>query len=166
MKHALGDYAMKSRMRFLATGLMGVLALGIAIPQDSVPQDSVLQERQATEVDTPMAVEMKLLEEGMKLLRRQVKDPSKHAAALELVVSMQAASLKCKTLIPVMAANIAETNRTKFVDEYRMQMAVFLQRLLELEITLLKGDSEKAYLLYQELDDLKNKGHEQFVQEG
>ncbi len=115
--------------------------------------------------ETPLMLQMQVIGGGMKGLRRSLRDPEKDAASLEIVLEMQAASQLAKVEVPLAAAQVPEAERAAFVSEYRQEMVVMQQLLLELELALLRGDAENAQTIYKRLKAVEEEGHEAFTVE-
>ncbi len=149
---------MESRRHLFGLFALVLLSLPLlaAMNQDPAPHDPD---------ETPLMLQMQELKAGMKGLRRSVRDPEKYGEALETVLTMQASAQLAKLEIPVMAAGLPEAERPAFNLAYRQDMVVMQQLLLELELALLRGDSENAQAIYKRLKTLEEEGHEHFTVE-
>lgn len=114
--------------------------------------------------DTELAKQMEIIDEGMKKLRRSLRQPEQNAESLEMIAKMQAATVASKGMVPVMAKSVPEAERAKFIAAYRKDMAAMLAEIAQLEIALLDGDNKKAQELHKSLSDREDSGHEKFTQ--
>jgi len=142
---------------YLPFALASVLALGALFGrQDAAP---------AAE-EEPLVAQMKLIEEGMKALRRSVRAPERRAESLEWAVKLQAAAQACKVLPLPMAKELEGVEREALETAYRKEMIGFVAELLELELALLDGDVERARASHGRLSEMEDTGHERFVEDG
>ncbi len=106
------------------------------------------------------------LESALKKLRRSIRKEEEDAASLASLQRIQEAALRCKTLVPALAADLPEAERPAFLRAYRREMAAFLEKAVACEIALLDGDREKARALQKALADMETPAHERFTADG
>jgi len=109
---------------------------------------------------------MLVIEEELGRLRRALRDERERPQALLHIVAIERAALAAKDEAPLMAATRPEAARAAFVAAYRKEMIVLLSRLLALETAVLDGDGEAAKLLFEEIREMEDSGHERFTEEG
>lgn len=132
----------------------------------STPHSALRAQEGGEAEETELARRMEVVEEGMKFLRRGLRDPEARDECLARIVSMEEAALACKGLVPAMAAQVPEAEREAFVRAYRRDMAELLIGILRLEQAVLDGDVEAARARWRELSDLEDAGHERFTEDG
>jgi soluble cytochrome b562 len=133
-----------------------------AVRAQDASEDPVVQDAE----ETPLMQQMLVLKDGMKFLRRGLRNPEKNAESLEWVQKMQENALASKRLIPVMAKEVAEEKRAEFTLNYRREMIVLLQELLKLESVVLDGNNDEAREIYKTLKTMEVDGHEKFTTGG
>jgi hypothetical protein len=158
-----------NRFRNTVAPLLVGAALLAAVPfglNAAAPAAAAEAEKKKTAAsDTELAKQMEIIDEGMKKLRRSLRQPEQNAESLEMIGKMQAATVASKGMVPVMAKGINnEAERAKFVAAYRKDMAAMLAEIAQLEIALLDGDNKKAQELHKSLSDREDSGHEKFTQ--
>jgi hypothetical protein len=114
----------------------------------------------------PIHDHMEKLEDGMKALRRDLKDPAKNESSLALLVGMQDAVQQSKLHAPPLTAKQPEEARAAYVVEYRTQLIALQKDLLDLELALLAGDNATAQALWKQAHDREDPGHEKFTEDG
>lgn len=142
------------------------LALGAptrgAVPTSTPPQDAETHEDE----ETPLTTDMKILQSGLRGLRRSVRDPEKLEETLVALQEVQGAALRSKALVPTMAASVPEGERGAFIQAYRTEMIVLLEQLLAVEKAVIEGDVDGARALFKEVQALEDPGHERFTEDG
>ena len=122
------------------------------------------EKKEPKKADTELAKQMEVIDQGMKKLRRSLRQKEQNAQSLELITQMQAAALACKAQTPVMTPTIPEAQRAKWLADYRKQMAQLLSEITNMEVALLDGDNEKAQQIHKKLGEMEDAGHEKFTQ--
>ena len=133
--------------------------------QDAAAQDPEEQEPE-TEHETELARQMTIVEDGLRSLRRSVRDPEKNADSLATVIACERAILGCKGEIPSMTAQVPEADREAFVTAFRLEMVSLLENFLELEKALLEERNDELRDLYKALKSMEDPAHERFTEDG
>ena len=162
-------------MRFRSTLAIGLaaatLAIGLARVSaaaygNSPPQDPEAQDPEEHEPETELARHMEIVEEGLRNLRRSVRDPEKTADSLVTVIACERAIMACKGEVPSMAAKVPEADRDAFVTAFRVEMVSLLENFLALEKALLEGRNDELRDLYKVLKGMEDPAHERFTEDG
>lgn len=119
----------------------------------------------AEEEETELEKHMLTIQDDIKALRRAVRDPQKRDEALRLVDSLQAASLACKSLVPMKAEGLGELERSAFITNYRREMLSFMRGLFSLEDAILDGDMDIAGETLKRLRAVEDPSHEKFMKD-
>lgn len=141
-----------SACTLLAFTFLGAAALGLRADDD--------------EPETPLRQQMKVIDDGLKKLRKDLQDPAKNADSLKRIAEMETAALFCKLETPPKSAKIPEAERAAFVTAYRKELVNVVRLMLDLETALLDGDNAKAQELRKKLHDAEDPGHEKFAEDG
>lgn len=115
--------------------------------------------------ETELGSHMEKLEDTVKQLRKNLKEPATYPAALEALESIQHHSLQAKKLVPAAAAKLPEAERAAFTRDYRKQMIEFLRHQLALEEALLDGNAEAAKAAFDKFREMEDPSHERFAPE-
>ncbi len=161
----------------LATGLAAAtLAIGLARvsaaaygnspAQDPEAQDPEAQDPEEHEPETELARHMEIVEEGLRNLRRSVRDPEKNADSLVTVIACERAIMACKGEVPSMAAKVPEAERDAFVTAFRVGMVEMLENFLVLEKAILEERNDELRDIYKTLKGLEDPAHERFTEDG
>lgn len=151
-------------MQRLKKLLVPALALGaLAFPLlSTAPSAAALDDD-----ETELAKQMHVVEDGLRALRRSLRDPATYPDALETVVECQAAALASKGQVPAMAARVPEGERDAFVKGYRKEMIAVVEGFLKLERALLEGqDPDALKEIYGAIKGLEDGGHERYTEDG
>ena len=143
---------------------IGLVLTLLAPPVPSAPAQEEPPSGVAEDPDEILIENMKVIEDGMKALRKQLSKPEQYPAALALVVSMQESALTCKLIPPPMTIGLEQEERPAFVLSYRKDMIAMEEAMLALELALLEGDSEVVKERYKALRDLEEPAHERFTE--
>ncbi|MEM7260972.1 MAG: cytochrome b562, partial [Planctomycetota bacterium] len=98
----------------------------------------------------------------MRKLRRQLKDSSKNAESLTVVLTMQEAASASKVMEPTKAGSLEGDAKKTFLDEYRLAMCDMQKQLLDLEKLLIQGKNDEAQELYQKINQSQRPAHKKF----
>ncbi len=113
--------------------------------------------------DTELTKHMKVINTSMRKLRAALKNPERHAEALELVLSMQEHALASKKLEPELMATIkGEDEKKKFLIDYRKSMHEFINHMFTYEVAILEGDIDAAKAVHKKLLKGKSPAHKKF----
>jgi hypothetical protein len=121
---------------------------------------------QEDHADDPLLEAMETIEDGLRALRKGLRDEAQLASGLEALPAMHQAAVTARQYPPPMAAKVPEPERAEFVKAYRKQLLEVSRRLIDMEEALLDADAEKARAVYQQLKDAENAGHERFTEDG
>jgi soluble cytochrome b562 len=143
---------MRSR-NLLVLGMMLAMTCGLAVADDKEKGASVLED------------EMIAANKVMKTLRPQIADPSKNASSLQMIEQMQKHFLAAKGMEPLRAKKVSESERPKFVAEYRKSMVMLMGEMLKMEQAVLDGKNDEAEKIFKGLTKVKADGHEKFQEE-
>ncbi len=108
---------------------------------------------------------METMDDPFRSLRRQLKDPQKNEASLEVVRELQKKTLVAAGFNPSMMESVIEKKRPRFLLEYKRKMVALLNGLLDVEEALIFSDNAKAYEAYRKIGKVRREGHEQFQEE-
>ncbi|MEE8468919.1 MAG: hypothetical protein V3T22_10700 [Planctomycetota bacterium] len=139
---------------------VGTAAYGISPAQDPDEQE------QEQEPETELARQMEIVKDGLRSLRRSVRDPAKKADSLAAVIACERAIVAAKSEVPSMAAQVPEAEREAFVTAFRLEMLGLLENFLVLEKALLEGRNDELRDLYKVLKGLEDPAHERFTEDG
>ena len=109
---------------------------------------------------------MEVMEDELRVLRKSLKDQTKQATSLKSIVAMQDAVSKAKVQTPPMAESQPAEKRADFVKEYRRMLIRMGKQLLDLEELVLDGKTEEAGVLFKEIRNMEDSGHERFTDDG
>jgi soluble cytochrome b562 len=129
------------------------LSSGLALAQD--------KEKGASPLEDEMIAANKI----MKSLKTQITDSSKNASSLEMIAEMQKHFLAAKGMEPLRAKKVSESERPKFMTEYRKSMVMLMAEMLKMEQAVLDGKNEDAAAILKGLTKIKADGHEKFQEE-
>ena len=115
--------------------------------------------------ETELGSHMEKIEDTVKLLRKNLKEPATWPAALDAVAEIERHSLAAKKLVPAAAAKLPEAERAAFVQAFRRQMVDFLRHQLDLEAALLDGNAEAAKAAFDSFRAMEDPSHERFAPE-
>jgi hypothetical protein len=117
------------------------------------------------EKHTPLDDAMEAMNKAYKALKAQVGDSSKNANSLELIAEMEKQALIAKGMTPARAAKLSESERPKFIAEYRKAVANLIGEYLKIETALLEGKNADAEKIVGTISKIKEAAHEKFQEE-
>ena len=112
---------------------------------------------------TPLEDEMNAANDVLKKLKPQITDASKNQSSLQMIQEMQKHFLTAKGMEP--ARMKKESDKAKFLMEYRKAMVSLMSEMLKLEAAVLDGKIEEAAGILKNLAKIKSDGHEKFQEE-
>jgi soluble cytochrome b562 len=136
-----------------------VVAAAAAATQDKDDEKSKVKD-----LDTELAKQMEVIDEGMKKLRRTLRKAESNKESLEWIEKIEKASTKSKDLIPALAAKKPEAERAKFVENYKKDMEAFIKGVGEMKAAVQDGKNDKAQEVYKNLKTQEDKGHEKYTE--
>jgi hypothetical protein len=111
----------------------------------------------------PLEREMKAMAASFKIIRAQVKDPSKNATTLAAVLDLEQHTLAAKNGLPHVATTMpTSAENTAKKSDYQGDMVTLLRHELDLEEALLASDNAKATEAVADLHDLEESGHKEY----
>lgn len=143
---------------FLILGLSRVGLAAFEAPSTQDPEEEV--------PETELARHMEIVEDGLRSLRRSVRDPEKNADSLATVIACEHAIMACKDEVPSMTERIPEAEREAFVAAFRVSMVEMLESFLVMEKAILEGRNDELRDLYKVLKGLEDPAHERFTEDG
>jgi len=133
-----------------------------AAPAPAAAQEE--KEKKVADLDTELAKQMEVIDEGMKKLRRTLRKAESNKESLEWIEKIEKASTKSKDLIPALAAKKPEAERAKFVENYKKDMEAFIKGVGEMKAAVQDGKNDKAQEVYKNLKTQEDKGHEKYTE--
>src|SRR3954469_24260072 len=113
--------------------------------------------------DTPLEDEMIAANNALKKLKTQITDASKNQSSLELIQEMQKHFLTAKAMEPARAKK--ESDKAKFVADYRKAMVNLMSEMLKLETAVVDNKNDEAAAMLKNLGKIKSDTHEKFQEE-
>jgi hypothetical protein len=117
---------------------------------------------QQAEGEDALYDQMLAMDDARAVLRKAMRDPARNEECLKLVVVMQKAAMECKLLSPPHTADQPEGDRAAYVARFRKGLIGVIHELLNLEAAFLDGDDDKAKEIYEKIEGLEEKGHDDF----
>ena len=111
---------------------------------------------------TPLAKEMAEMGKSLRTLKRQVANPSQNPSSIKIVNAMEKNAAAAKTLAPAKAKEIPETEREKWIADYRAKISDLESALTKIENSLRENHNDEAKILVEKLGTLRREGHEKF----
>ena len=112
-----------------------------------------------------LGIEMEAMNKSLRLLRRQVSDPSKKDSSLALVANMEKNAATAKSLVPARAKDVPENEREKFIAGYQSGIDELIHELAKVEEAIRGDRGDESKKLLDELQSIKRKSHEEFSAE-
>ena len=113
--------------------------------------------------ESPLEDEMIAANKVLKTLKTQIADPSKNQSSLAMIQDMQKHFLAAKGMEPMRTKK--ESDKAKFVTEYRKAMVALMSEMLKLESAVIDNKNEEAAAILKGLTKIKADGHEKFQEE-
>lgn len=137
---------------------------GFASPTRALAQDEKEAGKEVKDLDTPLAKQMEIIEDGMKKLRRTLRKAESNAESIELIEKVEKAAKASKDMVPARAEKVPEAERAKFVEAYKKDMEATIKTLGEMKAAVKEGKNDKAQELYKTLKTQEDKGHEKYTE--
>jgi len=131
----------------------------------SQAQDPATQDAEEHE-ESAMELQMKRVEEAMRLLRRSIRKPQARADSVGHVQECQEGFLLAKAMTPLLLANIPEAEQSAFKRDFRLAVIEAMEAFLDLERALLEERDDDARELYKKARALEDPAHERFTEDG
>jgi len=155
------------RFKLTLLALSIVAAAFVAGPVSSsraLAQDEKEGGKEVKDLDTPLAKQMEIIEDGMKKLRRTLRKPESNAESIELIEKVEKAAKASKDLVPARAEKVPEAERAKFVEAYKKDMETTIKTLGEMKAAVKESKNDKAQELYKTIKTQEDKGHEKYTE--
>jgi soluble cytochrome b562 len=144
----------------VAAFVAGPVFSGRAFAQDEKKEDT----KEVKDLDTPLAKQMEIMEDGMKKLRRTLRKAESNTESVELIEKVEKAATASKNMVPARAEKLPEADRAKFVEAYKKDMEATIKTLGEMKAAVKEGKNDKAQELYKTLKTQEDKGHEKYTE--
>ena len=120
----------------------------------------------ATADDTPLQESMGSLNSGLRSFRRALKgDTPDKEAALNQLISMQAAIQISKVETPEKAAGLSAEDGRELTKSYRKDLIELQRELLKLEVLIIDEDYKAADGSIRRLMEMKKAGHDKYMED-
>ena len=120
----------------------------------------------ATADDTPLQESMGSLNSGLRSFRRALKgDTPDKEAALNQLISMQAAIQISKVETPEKAAGLSAEDGRELTKSYRKDLIELQRELLKLEVLIIDEDYKAADGSIRRLMEMKKAGHDKYIED-
>jgi len=144
-----------------------VLALAPALRADDAKPaapaaPAAAKAKEADDDETELGDDMHKMSSAFKKLKKQVADPSKNAASLELVATMRQYAEASLKLTPAKADDIPATDRAKFESDFQAKIKSLLDEIGKLEAALKDNKNDEAQKIVAELGTIEKAGHKDF----
>ena len=114
----------------------------------------------AAKADTSsIQAQMQELAGGFRRLRRRVSKPEENEATIALLLKMQTAAFKAKSLLPKKVADLPKEKQAQAVRPYRLKMIELLTTMLAVEKAILESRNGDAYELTKKMNVIKEDCH-------
>ena len=116
----------------------------------------------AEEAESEMTESMEKISGAFRRVRRMVNNADNNAQVLELLATMRTEAVAASKHTPMMAADIPEASRAKFVEDFKSRMAEFIAAIEKTEAAVKAGDNATAASLVSDLGGMQKAGHKDF----
>ena len=117
----------------------------------------------AADDDTPLAKEMKAMNKSLRALKKQVADPEKKDANLELIASIRKGLAAATKLEPMKTKDVPAGEKAAYLEKYKKEMADLSKTYDMLESAIKDGKPDDAKKALDKLSDQKEQGHKDFA---
>ena len=142
-----------------------LLAGVVLVAPAAAAQDKEEGQSTVKDLDTELAKQMEIIDEGIKKLRRTLRKAESNAESLEWIDKIEKAAVKSKDLTPAMAAKIPEAERAKWVENYKKDMDATIKTMDQLAAAVKAGKNDEAQKIYQTIKKQEDKGHEKYTEQ-
>lgn len=144
------------------TLLMGGLLLAVLIPLtlSATPLTHHTQEPASEEEGGPLHDIMEELKNHMRAMRKTIADPKATAANTKHAKAMMGLCLDAMKHVPEAPAGMSEVDQVKWRVDYQRKLLAVCDNLLQMEVAVAEGDTDRAKSLYRSVGDIKGEGHE------
>ena len=161
-------------MRFLTSSLLAALLTGgfaVARADDAPPAppsgDAPAHAPGARpdHKDTELGKKMGAINRAFKKLRKQVSDASQNASSLELVAGARKAAEEAMNLTPEKAASLPESERPKFIADYKDGIKKLIAKFDALSEALKANNNAEADKIFKDIASFERDEHKEFRKE-
>ena len=152
-------------MTLRTASLFAVVLTALFITLPTTPIEAARQ-LETVDDDSPLLQEMDVIQDQLKLLRRNLKKPEENPASLKAIQEMQRAAVACKAMDFPMAEAAEGEAKAELIKGYKLEMISMIETILQMERALLADDNDKARELYKTIKGFEDSGHEKFTDEG
>ena len=162
-------------MRLLTSSLLAVLLAGGAAlaradeaPPAPPPGDAPAHgpgDHEHHHKETELGKRMEVMGKAFKKLRKQVGDASQNASSLELVASARKAAEEAIDLTPEKAASVPESERPKFIADYKDGIKKLIAKFDALSEALKANNNAEAEKIFKDISSFQRKEHHEFQKE-
>jgi soluble cytochrome b562 len=114
------------------------------------------------EDDTPLAEEMNKISKVIKLVKRNLADPTSKDANVAKLDEAKASAEKALTLEPAKTKDVPAAEKAKFLEDYKAGMQGFIKGLDELKTAVAAGKQDDAAKILEKLESGKKEAHKKF----
>ncbi len=107
---------------------------------------------------------MEVMDEGMKKLSRTLKKADQNEVSLKVIDQIIGLAKECREMTPSHAAKLKDAEKAKFIEEYKKSMTQLIDTMEEMKKAVVAGDNDKAKELRSKLKDMKEDGHDKFME--
>jgi len=112
--------------------------------------------------ESEMGESMEKISSAFRRVRRMVTSAENNAQTLELLATIRTESIAAAKHTPLLAAEIPEAARPKFVEDFKKRMTEFITMVEKTEAAIKAGDNATAATLVSDLAGLQKAGHTDF----
>ncbi len=147
----------------LIVALATTVAL-FSLPTSLTAQDP-LPKPAATEADSEIIPPMERIASAFRRVRRLASSPANNAETLTFLETIRTEALASRKHMPMMAADLPEAERPKFLKAYQARMDEFIGILDKVSAAIKAGDNATAASLVLGLPDFQKQAHADFKKE-
>lgn len=116
----------------------------------------------AVEEDTPLSTQMKAMNKNLRMLKRQLADPTKKDESLALLEKIKKSIDEAHKLEPAKTKDIAAGEKPAYVEKFKQQIIELGKTFGEVEAAIKVDKPDEAKKALEKISDLKEKGHKDF----
>jgi soluble cytochrome b562 len=112
-----------------------------------------------------IVAQMRSINKGLRVLRRQLAQPNKKQQNLELLTKIKEDVLAAKKEQPLKTPELPESERGAFLEAFRARLDEVIAVIDQLKLSVREGKNEETQRLVGRLNELKKEGHKRFKSE-
>ena len=112
--------------------------------------------------ESEMGESMEKISSAFRRVRRMAPNAENNAQTLKLLATIRTEAIAAAKFTPLMAAELPEAARPKFVENFKKRMAEFVTMVEKTEAAVKAGDNPAAVALVRELAGMQKSGHADF----